>query len=58
MKRRGTIEEVMSEVFVLYVEYGASNSSSRKFLSNLGAFTSTEIFHLMEMLQVAKSKRI
>lgn len=54
MKETGTIEEVMSDVFELYVEHGASNVSTRRFLLNLGIFTPTEIFHLMERLQVAK----
>ena len=58
MKRTGTLEEVMSGIFELYVEHGASDISTREFLRNLGAFTPTGIFHLMELLQVAKSKRI
>ena len=58
IRRTGTLEESMSEVFELYVRHGASNLSTRRFLRDIGAFTSTEIFHLMELLQVAKRKTI
>ena len=56
-KRTGTIEEVMDGVYDLYAEHGASNTSTREFLLNLGLFTPAEIFRLMELLQVSRSKK-
>lgn len=58
----GTLDDVMGGVFELYVNTKTEtprdlNWSTRRFLRNLDLFSPTEIFHLMEMLQVAKSEQ-
>ena len=64
MRKRidGTLEEVMGGIFELYVNTKTEtprdlNWSTRRFLRNLDLFSPTEIFHLMEMLQVAKNEK-
>jgi len=56
MRRNGTFDEMMAEVWALYMKQKASNSSTRRFLENVKVFTKTQIFHLMEMLQVNRGK--
>ena len=52
MKRTGSLEEILGAVWDLYIGKGASNYSTRRYLTNLGIFSETEIFRLMERLQV------
>ena len=55
-RRLGNLDDVMDRIWTYYVNRGASNKSTRRHFRNMKAFTETEIFHLMEMLQIAKSE--
>ena len=55
-RRLGTLDDVLDRVWTYYVNRGASNRSTRTHFRNMKAFSETEIFHLMEKLQIAKSE--
>ena len=55
-RRLGNLDDVMDRVWTHYVYRGASNRSTRRHLMNMKAFTETQIFRLMEELQIAKSE--
>lgn len=55
-RRLGTLDDVMSRIWTYYVNQRASNRSTRTHLRNMKAFTETQIFRLMEKLQIAKSE--
>lgn len=55
MKKTGSLEEVLGAVWNMYTEKGASNYSTRRYLTRLGVFSGTQVFRLMERLQVALS---
>ena len=56
-RRLGTLDEVMDRIWTHYVNRGASNRSTRRHLRNMKAFTETQIFRLMEKLQIAKKRK-
>ena len=56
-RRLGNLDDVMDRIWTYYVSRGASNRSTRRHLTNMKAFTETQIFRLMEKLQIAKSDR-
>ncbi|MCK4384872.1 MAG: hypothetical protein KAW52_01285 [candidate division Zixibacteria bacterium] len=53
-RKLGRFEEVIGKVWNLYLNKGASNSSTRRHLRLMGCFSETEVFHLMEQLQYSK----
>ena len=56
-RRLGNLDDVMDRIWTYYVSRRASNRSTRRHLTNMKAFTETQIFRLMEKLQIAKSDR-
>lgn len=55
MDRTGTFEQVMSRIWELYVEKGATNVTTRRHLQKMMCFSDTQIFRIMELLQVARN---
>lgn len=55
-RKLGSLNEVLGKVWDLYVNKGASNTSTRRHLQKMECFTETQIFHLMEDLQYNKRR--
>ena len=53
-RKVGSLKEVLSKVWELYINKGATNFSTRRHLRKMGCFSETEVFHLMEQLQHSK----
>lgn len=55
-RKLGTLKEVLSNIWELYINKGATNFSTRRHLRKMECFSETEIFHLMEKLQHTKGQ--